>query len=44
MLSGIGVLLLFTAMSLGWWWMTRDKKGYEPIEEEDGTLEGEDDE
>ncbi|KAK8843447.1 hypothetical protein IAR55_007104 [Kwoniella newhampshirensis] len=42
-LSGIGVILLITVISVVWWYMTREKK-----EEEDGAryepLEGEDDE
>jgi hypothetical protein len=36
-LVGIGVIVLIAVVSVGWWWMTRDKRGeYE-------TLEGEDD-
>lgn len=36
-LGGIGVVILIAVISVGWWWMTRDKRAeYE-------TLEGEDD-
>ncbi|WVQ75361.1 hypothetical protein IAR50_004980 [Cryptococcus sp. DSM 104548] len=34
-LSGIGLLLLVTAGSIGYWFWTREKEGYEPILVED---------
>ena len=34
-LSGIGVLLLITAGSVGWWWYTKGKHEYEPLEGEE---------
>ncbi|WVQ81644.1 hypothetical protein IAT38_003768 [Cryptococcus sp. DSM 104549] len=40
-LSGIGVLLLATAGSIGWWFWTREKEGYEPVLVEEDEGEGE---
>lgn len=34
-LAGIGVLLLITAGSVGWWWYTKGKHEYEPLEGEE---------
>ncbi|EIW66906.1 hypothetical protein TREMEDRAFT_34308, partial [Tremella mesenterica DSM 1558] len=34
-LSGIGVLLIITATSVGWWWFTRGKHEYAPLEGEE---------
>lgn len=35
-LGGIGIILLIAVVSVGWWWMTRDKRDkYEPLEGED---------
>ncbi|ORY29154.1 FAS1 domain-containing protein [Naematelia encephala] len=34
-LIGIGSALLIAAVGLGWWWMTKRKEGYEPLEGEE---------
>jgi hypothetical protein len=35
-LGGIGVVVLIAVVSVGWWWMTRNKRDkYEPLEGED---------
>jgi uncharacterized membrane protein len=34
-LSGVGIVLLVAALSVGWWYMTRNKAGYEPLEGEE---------
>jgi hypothetical protein len=34
-LSGIGVVLLIAAVSVGWWWMTRETVEYEALEGEE---------
>lgn len=35
-LGGIGAIVLIAVVSVGWWWVTRDKRGeYESLEGED---------